>query len=464
MIKLTFAGAVRDVTGSRHLIEVNNHSLLLDCGLYQGRRKDTYDRNLNFPFKPGEVEALIISHAHIDHIGDVPNLVKQGFNGDIHCTIATADLVHIMLMDAAHIQESDAEFVTKIHQKHGQGPVEPLYTRADIPPVLQLLVSHGYDRTFLVTEGVKATFREAGHILGSAMVLLNLDDAGRKLSLCYTGDLGRTGLPIIKDPFIVKDAQILLVESTYGNRLHSDIRSVDDKLAEIINRTVARKGKIIVPSFALERTQEIIYTLNRLRQSGRIPDFPIYVDSPLATDATDIFRLHPECFDADFAEFMRTVDDPFGFKHLHYTRSTEESKAINAVQGPLMIIAGSGMAENGRVLHHLKNNVDNPNNTVLIVGWQAENTLGRKIADKMPQVPIFGEMHDLKCEVEVLDEFSSHADRNDLIKWISEGRGSWQKIFIVHGEEEASLSLARDLQEAGFPDVVVPHLGESFEF
>jgi metallo-beta-lactamase family protein len=462
MIKISFEGAARDVTGSRHLLQINDRRILMDCGLYQGRRKDTYERNWNFPFDPGAVDAVLLSHAHIDHIGNIPNLVKKGFKGDIHCTMATADLVNVMLMDAAHIQESDAEFVTKLHLKRGQEPVKPLYTRADIPPVLQLLVSHGYNRPFIPVEGVKVVFREAGHILGSAISILALNDAGRQLAVCYTGDLGRTGLPIIRDPVKVQDADILIVESTYGNRLHADIQSVDDKLTEVINRAVGRKAKIVVPSFALERTQEIVYTLNRLRQAKRIPDFPIYVDSPLATDATDIFRLHPECFDEDINEFIRTVEDPFGFKHLHYTRSTDESKMLNAINGPIMIIAGSGMAENGRVLHHLKNNIENPNNLVMIVGWQAENTLGRKIAEKWPQVPIFGETHDLKCEVVVFDEFSSHADQNDLIKWISAGKGRWQKIFIVHGEEEASLNLAKDLTDAGFKDVIVPQLGESF--
>ena len=376
------------------------------------------------------VDALILSHAHIDHIGNIPNLVKKGFKGDIHCTMATADLVNIMLMDSAHIQESDAVFVNKIRKKHGEEPSKPLYTRADVPPALELLVSHGYNRTFIPVEGVQAIFREAGHILGSAITVMDIEDDGRQLSLCYTGDLGRPDLPIIKDPFVVQDADILIIESTYGNRIHSDIKVVDEKLADAINRTVARKGKIIVPSFALERTQEIVYTLNRLKQSGKIPDFPIYVDSPLATDATDIFRLHPECFDAEFNEFIRTVDDPFGFKHLHYTRSTDESKMLNAIEGPVMIIAGSGMAENGRVLHHLKNNIGDPKNTVMIVGWQAENTLGRKIAEKCPQVPIFGEMHDLKCEVEVFDEFSSHADQNDLMKWISAGKDDGRRSSL----------------------------------
>jgi metallo-beta-lactamase family protein len=462
MIRLTFTGAAGGVTGSRHLVEFNDQKILLDCGLYQGRRKDTYERNLNFPFDPSSINSLILSHAHIDHIGNVPNLVKKGFRGDIHCTLATADLVNIMLLDAAHIQESDARFVSKIRNRHHEPPVEPLYTREDIPPVVELLEGHGYNHYFKINN-IKALFRDAGHIMGSAITILELNDNGRKLSLCYTGDLGRPNLPIIRDPFIVDDADILIIESTYGDRLHSDINQVSDRLAAVINRTVSRGGKIVVPSFALERTQELIYTLHHLRLDKKIPDIPVYVDSPLATDATDIFRLHPECFDDEANEFLRTVDDPFGFRRLHYTRTTEESKMLNNIDSPMIIIAGSGMAENGRVLHHLKNNIGNPLNTVLIVGWQAENTLGRKIQEKYPQVPIFGERYDLRCEVEIFDEFSAHADRNDLISWVKQGKERWRKVFLVHGEANSSEAFAAALKEIGIQDVIVPQLGQSFD-
>ncbi len=461
MITLTFTGAVRNVTGSRHLIEVNGHRLLLDCGLYQGRRKDTYERNLNFPFDPATIDALILSHAHIDHIGNVPNLVKKGFKGEIHCTLASADLINIMLMDSAHIQESDALFVSKIHKKHNEPPVEPLYTRADIPPVLEQVEGHGYNHSFKVDD-TRATLRDAGHVLGSALTLLELNDNGRKLTLCYTGDLGRPNLPILRDPYIVTDADILIIESTYGDRLHKDISKIYERLAEIINQTIARKGKVIIPAFALERTQEIVFALHRLRLDKWIPEIPVYVDSPLATDTTEIFRLHPECFDDETNEFIRKVEDPFGFGRLHYTRDVEESKMLNNIEGPIIIIAGSGMAENGRILHHLKNNIENPLNTILIVGWQAENTLGRKIEEKQAKVPIFGELYDLKSQVEVFDEFSAHADKNELINWIQHGNGKWQKIFLVHGEESSSLALADSLKEAGFNDVIVPQLGESF--
>lgn len=461
MIKITFTGAVRTVTGSRHLLEVNGRRILLDCGLFQGKRKETYERNLNFPFKPEDIEALILSHAHMDHIGDIPNLVRQGFQGDIHCTLATADLMAIMLMDSARIQENDAAYATKVRKKHNEPPVEPLYTPIDIPPVLQLLAAHGYSRRFEICAGVAARFQDAGHVLGSALTIMNIDDNGRALSLCYTGDLGRANLPIIRDPYVARDADILITESTYGNRLHGDIKQTEDKLSKVINQTVNRGGKIIIPSFALERTQEIIYTLHKLRLEKRIPDFPIYVDSPLAIDATEIFRLHPECFDSETHDFLLNEGDPFGFKQLHYTRSTEESKKLNTIQGPVMIIAGSGMAENGRILHHLKNNITDPRNTILIVGWQAEYTLGRKIQDRLDEVPIFGELYKLKAQVEVFDEFSAHADLDDLIRWIEQGK--WKKIFVVHGEESASLNLAEELRRKGFADVIVPELGEAVE-
>ncbi len=461
MIKLNFAGLAGSVTGSRHVIETDNHTILLDCGLFQGKRKDTYERNLNFPFDPASIDSLILSHAHIDHIGNVPNLVKKGFKGDIHCTMATADLINIMLMDSANIQENDAVFVNKIRARRHEEPIEPLYTREDIPPVLELMQGHGYNHAFSI-DGIKVTFREAGHIIGSALTVMDIVDNGRKLSVCYTGDLGRPNLPIIRDPYIVTDSDILIIESTYGDRLHNNIANLEDRLARVLNETIAKGGKIIIPSFALERAQEIIYTLHRLRLAKYTPDIPVYVDSPLATDATEIFRMHPECFDQETNEFLRRAEDPFGFKNLRYTRNTEESKALNDIDKPMIIIAGSGMAESGRVLHHLKNYIEDERNTVLIVGWQSENTLGRKIQEKWPEVRIFGEPYKLNCRVEVFDEFSAHADRNDLINWVSKGKDRWQKVFIVHGEEKASQSFAAALAEIGIKEVIVPESGSSY--
>ncbi len=462
MINITFFGADRAVTGSRHLLNINGYNLLLDCGFFQGRRAETYERNLNFSFDPKSINTVIISHAHMDHLGDLPNLVRQGFHGDVYCTSATLDLANIMLMDSANIQEGDIEFVNKVRRRHNEPPIEPLYVKADIPPVLKLLRGSAYDHPFNITDNIQLILRDAGHILGSSSPVLNINDEGRRISVCYTGDLGRYDIPIIRNPYVVTDSDILIIESTYGNRLHSDIKEASDKLATIINETISKGGKLIVPSFALERTQELIYYLHQLKLSNSIPDFPIFIDSPLAIDATSIFRIHPECFDDETIEFMRSVEDPFGFRGLHYVSSVEESKSLNDRNTPMMIIAGSGMAEAGRILHHLKNNISNPRNTVLIVGWQAENTLGRKIAEKWPEVPIFGEKYKLRCRVEVFHEFSAHADRNDLINWASAGKDRWQKVFVVHGEEEAALSLADAFREVGLKNVFVPEFGQSF--
>ena len=463
MIKLSFHGAARTVTGSRHLLDINGYRLLLDCGFFQGRRAETYQRNLNFSFDPRSVDSVIISHAHMDHLGNLPNLVKQGFEGDVNCTSATLDLANIMLTDSANIQENDIQYVNKVRRRHNQPPVEPLYDTTDVPPTLRLLRGNSYEHRFDLAAGISVTFHDAGHILGSAITIINIIDGDRKLSVCFTGDLGRNGMPIIRDPYVVADADVLIIESTYGNRLHSDINSVEDKLAAVINETIGKGGKIIVPSFALERTQELIYCLHQLKLGGRIPNFPIYIDSPLAIDATDIFRVHPECYDAETAQMLRSTADPFGFRGLHYVSSVEESKHLNAVKTPMMIIAGSGMAEAGRVQHHLKNNIGKPNNTVLIVGWQAENTLGRKIAERWPEVTIFGEKHKLRSRVEIFNEFSAHADRNDLIRWSGAGRERWQKVFVVHGEEQSALSLADAFRETGLHDVTVPEHGQVFQ-
>ncbi len=463
MINLSFHGAARTVTGSRHLLNINGYRLLLDCGLFQGRRAETYQRNMHFSFDPRSINSTIISHAHMDHLGNLPNLVKQGFRGEVNCTSATLDLANIMLMDSASIQESDIAYVNKVRGRHNEPPVEPLYDSTDIPPTLRLLRGNSYQNRFFLTDDISVVFHDAGHVLGSAITIVDIVDGDRRLSVCFTGDLGRKHMPIIRDPYVVTDADILIIESTYGNRLHSDISMVLDKLAAVINETFAKGGRIIVPSFALERTQELIYCLHKLKLDGRIPHFPIYVDRPLAIDATDIFRMHPECYDAETAQLLRTVSDPFGFRGLRYVSSVEESKHLNMIKTPMMIIAGSGMAEAGRVQHHLKNNIGNPYNTVLIVGWQAENTLGRKIAERWPEVTIFGEKHKLRCRVEIINEFSAHADRNDLIQWVAAGRERWQRIFVVHGEEQSALSLADALIELGLKGVSVPEQGQSFQ-
>ena len=317
MINLTFHGAARTVTGSRHLLDINGYRILLDCGLFQGRRSETYQQNLNFSFDAKPLNSVIISHAHMDHLGDLPNLVKQGFTGDVHCTSATLDLANIMLTDSANIQEGDIAYVNKVRRRQNEPAVEPLYGKSDVPPTLKLLRGCSYEHPFNLAENIQVVFHDAGHILGSAITILNIDDNGRKISVCFTGDLGRNNMPIIQDPCVVTDSDVLIIESTYGDRLHADINNVTEKLARVINETVKAGGKIIVPSFALERTQELVYYLHRLKLANSIPDIPVYVDSPLAIDATDIFRVHPECYDSETAELLRTEKDAFGFRGLH---------------------------------------------------------------------------------------------------------------------------------------------------
>jgi len=459
-MEITFWGAARAVTGSQHLIQINGKQVLLDCGLFQGHRAEAFERNRNLPFDPKGVDAVILSHAHIDHCGNLPSLVNAGFRGQIHCTMATADLVSIMLRDSAHINAKDVEYVNKKHRRKGLPLVEPLYSIEEAENALRYLVAHKYDRWFPVTRGVRAVLRDAGHILGSAITVLEANDHGQMVRLGYTGDLGRKDLPILRDPALVQDLDYLVTESTYGNRLHEDITQVEDHLAESVMETYSRRGKLIIPAFAVERTQEVVYTLHRLRKAGRIPSLPVYVDSPLAIDATEIFRLHPECFDEETNEFLLREEDPFGFRGLRYLRNVEESKLLNEMDGPMIIISASGMCEAGRILHHLKNNVEDPRNTVLIVSYQAEHTLGRRIAEQRETVRIFGDEYRLRAQVRVIDAFSAHADRDELLGWIGKARTNLKTVFVVHGEEEESLALAKGISELGAHQTSVPRLGE----
>lgn len=458
-MEITFWGAARSVTGSQHLIHANGRRVLLDCGLFQGHRAEALERNRDLPFDAASIDALVLSHAHIDHCGNIPTLVKSGFRGDIHCTMATSDLVSIMLRDSAHINSKDVAYVNEKHRRKGLPPVEPLYTVEEAEYALDYLVAHKYNRWFPVTKGVQAILLDAGHILGSAITILSINENGQTVRLGFTGDLGRKDLPILRDPTVVRDLDYLITESTYGNRLHEDINRVEEELAETVMETYSRGGKLIVPAFAVERTQEVIYTLHRLRMAGRIPPLPIYVDSPLAIDATEIFRLHPECFDEETNEFLLREQDPFGFRGLHYTRNVEDSKALNEMDGPMIIISASGMCEAGRILHHLKNNIEDPRNTVLIVSFQAEHTLGRRIAEKRERVRIFGDEYRLRAQVKVIDAFSAHADRDELLWWVGHAKSGMKGIFIVHGEEDQSLALADAIEDWKAGDVMVPHRG-----
>jgi metallo-beta-lactamase family protein len=467
-MKITFHGAARTVTGSQHLVEVNGRQILLDCGLYQGKRQEAFQRNRTLPFDAGRVDVMVLSHAHIDHSGNIPNLVKSGFKGDIYATFATRDLCGAMLLDSAHIQESDVQFVNKKRARDGQALLEPLYTQADATAALNNFHAISYDRPTQIIPGVTLTFLDAGHMLGSAIVLLNIEDrdANRDVTLVFSGDLGQPGLPILRDPSNVDRADVLIRESTYGNTLHSAYKDSEKDLERVVNETYQRGGKLIIPAFAVGRTQEIVYALHQMDDAHQIPHVPIYVDSPLAVNVTAIFAHHPEAYDEETRSFIsgdKAHLDPFGFSDLHYTHSVDESKELNFLHEPAVIISASGMAESGRIQHHLANNIEDARNTILIAGYQAENTLGRRILEKEPTVRIFGETYHLRAQVESITGFSAHADRKGLLGWASAIKKKPVRTFLVHGEDPAINALAEGLRsEVGFERVDIPDMHQSF--
>ncbi|MBU4226029.1 MAG: MBL fold metallo-hydrolase [Chloroflexi bacterium] len=464
-MRIHFNGAARTVTGSRHLLEINGFRLLLECGLFQGRRRDTYERNQNFSFEPGSVDAVILSHAHIDHSGNLPNLVKQGFSNPIYATPATVHLADIMLRDSGHIQEADVRFVNKKRAQRGEPPIEPLYTMQDAAEVTQYFRPVSYDEPFEPVPGVIVRFVEAGHILGSAGISLEVEEKGRKVNLWFSGDIGRYDLPLLRDPILPHGkVDYLMMECTYGDKPHEDIRAAYDELRDVIKRTVERGGKVIIPSFAVGRTQELVYFLNEMIAEGSIPSVPVYVDSPLAVHATEVFVQHPECFDKETHDFIRTHKHPaLEFKQLTYTHSVEESKAINDRKGPLIIISASGMAETGRILHHLRNNIEDPRNVILIVSWQAPYTLGRRLADREPRVKIFGETYVRRAEVATIGGLSAHAGQTLLIDYAMCVKDQARQVFLVHGEERAATALMERLAERGLKQTVYPDWHESVE-
>ncbi|MEW6178700.1 MAG: MBL fold metallo-hydrolase [Chloroflexota bacterium] len=464
-MRIHFNGAAQTVTGSQFLIEVNGSHLLLECGLFQGHRKDTYQTNLNFPFEPERVEAVILSHAHIDHSGNLPNLVKRGFHGRIYATPATADLADIMLQDSGHIQEADVQFVNRKRAKRGEPPLEPLYTKEDAAQVAAYFQKIPYSQPFEPVKGVIARFVEAGHILGSAAVVLDIEEKGRKTRLWFSGDIGRERLPLMRDPVLPENADLLIMECTYGDKAHRDPEQAYLELRDTVQRTVERKGKIIIPAFAVGRTQELVYCLNRMVSAGEIDPLPVFVDSPLAVNATRVFQKHTDLFDAETQEFVRNGIHPaLSFPTLTYIQSVEESKALNDRHEPMIIISASGMAESGRILHHLRNNLQNPRNTVLIVSWQAPNTLGRRLAEREAVVRIFGELCDRRAEVVTIGGFSAHAGQDMLLKYAQSSRASIQKLFLVHGEPNAAAALTARLQESGFRDIRYPAKGSFFDW
>ncbi len=465
-MKISFHGAARTVTGSKHLIEVNGHRLLLDCGLFQGRRRETYNLNLNFPFDPEGVEAVILSHAHIDHSGNLPNLVKKGFRGTIYATPATVHLAELMLCDSGRIHEYDVQFLNKRRAKRGEPPVEPLYTMKDAGAVHELMMDKNYAEAFEPIPGVRARFVQAGHILGSAAVVLDIEENGRTTRLWFSGDIGRPDLPLIPDPILPHEADWLIMESTYGDRQHASPAQAFEELREVVVRTVKRGGKVIVPAFAVGRTQELVYCLHRMIDSGDIPRIPVIVDSPLAVNVTDVFRAHPEAFDAQTWQFIQ--DDlrhgaALGFDLLTYVRSVEESKAINRRKDPMVIISASGMAETGRILHHLRHNIEDPRNTILIVSWQAPHTLGRRLAEEQKEVKIFGEVFQRRAEVATINGMSAHAGQSYLIEYARACRDKVKGIYLVHGEEGPAEALREKLRESGLDRVFYPEMNSSEE-
>lgn len=451
-MQLTFQGAAREVTGSAHVVRVRGRTILLDCGLFQGRRAEVAAKNRRLPVPVAELDAVVLSHAHIDHAGRLPFLVNAGFRGPIHATAATRDLCEVMLADSAFIQEKDAEFL----RRHKKSADEPLYTIRDVSTTLTQMVPHRYHDRFEVVPGVWARFTDAGHILGSASVALEWEEHGRTQRLGFSGDIGRSGLPIIRDPEPLTDLDWLLLESTYGNRDHTSVAGAREQLAAVVRDTVARGGRVLIPAFAVGRTQELLYDLHQLVHEGKIPAVPVVIDSPLATQATDVFRENTTIFDDTEAMVRAHNGDRaalFDFDMVQFTPDVEDSKAMMRKQGPMIVIAASGMAESGRILHHLAHSAGDPRTTILIVGFQAEHTLGRRIVERRETLKVYGESVPLRARVEVLTGYSAHADRQELRRWLDAVRATSPRladVFLVHGEPEAQDAFAKDLTAAGY--------------
>lgn len=456
-MEVTFCGAAREVTGSCHLLRVGAQMVALDCGLFQGRRVESHSKNLALPAPVESLGAIVLSHAHVDHSGRLPYLVRNGFRKTIWATSATRDLCALMLADSAHIQQRDAEHLTRHHKTF----IEPLYTQEDVDLTIDLMNTVPYGRTFQVTSELDGCFLDAGHILGSAIVVADWREGQRRRRLVFSGDLGRYEQPIVRDPQVPTDADHVIMDSTYGDRLHPRSEDMRQELGGIVRNTASRGGRILIPAFAVGRTQEIIYDLHVLYRAGEIPAIPIYVDSPLAIDVTGVFATHPEVFDRSEA-LIRTTNHLFDFRLVQYTRDVSQSKALNQARGPMVIIAASGMAESGRILHHLAHGAGDPRNTILIVGFQAEHTLGRRITERRELLRIFDEQVPLRAEVRVLTGYSAHADERELVRWLDEVTAAAKhrpQVTLVHGEAQAQDALAAKLMGLGYR-TNIPSLGD----
>lgn len=466
-MKITFLGAAKTVTGSCYHIETGKYSFLVDCGMFQGSSTDDALNHEPFPFNPGELDFVLLTHAHIDHSGRIPKLYTNGFKGSIYTTKATVDLCSIMLPDSGHIQEFENEWVNRKRERAGLPPVEPLYTSQDAIDCMKLFSGIKYFEEVNINDQIKVRFNDAGHILGSSIIELWINENGENVKLVFSGDLGNRNMPILRDPSIIKDADYLFIESTYGNRVHANVENKIDKFIEIITSTVAKGGNVVIPSFAVGRTQEIIYDMFKQHEKygNKINDLlkiPVYVDSPLAVSATQVFRNNLDCFDEEAREYIKNGDNPLDFPGLQFTQSSEDSKALNEKKESMMIISASGMCEAGRIKHHLKHNLWRKESSVIFVGYQAAGTLGRRLVDGAKKVRIFGEEITVDARIEMIEGFSGHADKNGLMDWVKHFTKKPKNIFIVHGEEEAMNEFSGMLRTELGLDTVIPDRGEAF--
>ena len=467
-MKIQFCGAAQTVTGSCHLLTLDDDfKILLDCGLYQGRDEEFEDFNANWIFDPSDIDCLVLSHAHIDHCGRIPKLVKDGFRGEIICTSATRDLSAVMLIDSAKIQESDAYYTNRRNKKKGLPPdAKPLYTHEDAYDSLQGFVGISYEQWHMIKEGVSVQFKDSGHIFGSASVTLKIERNGKNpVYFGFSGDIGRPDRPILKDPLPMENLDYLICESTYGGKKHNQLPQDVEDLLQIIEETcIKNKGKLIIPAFSVGRTQEIVHTLDKLETEGRLPEIPVFVDSPMAVNATEVFRLHPECFDSDILEYMIDDPNPFRFNDLKYIRKTEDSKKLNYLEGPAIIISASGMMTGGRIVHHLINNIEDPRNTILVVGFCAPHTLGAKIRRGDKKVRIFGVERKVNAKVKIMDSYSAHGDEGEMLDYLSNlDRNKLKNIFLVHGDIDRQEKFKEALKKDGFRSIEIPELGDKYE-